>query len=76
MSKIIDPSTEETSGVRVECPCEESCKYAIPEGEWNFKQVTDHFCPNGHLFRIEGTTTDEVLMYEIHPKITTKKNLV
>lgn len=74
MSKVVKNSTSE--GVRVECPCRKSCEYAIPKSEWDFKHITDHFCPNGHLFRIEGTETDEILMYEIDSKITSKKNLV
>lgn len=75
MSKNIKNSTE-SSEVRVECPCSETCTFAIPKSEWDFKYVTDHFCYNGHLFRIEGTTMDNLIMYEIDPKLTSKKNLV
>lgn len=76
MSKVIKNTESANSGSQVECPCSSSCTYAIPESEWNFKHVTDHFCDNGHLFRIEGTDIEEVIHYEIHPKLTDKKNLV
>lgn len=75
MSKVIKKSSSE-EGVRVECPCKESCEFAIPETEWNFKYITDHFCKNGHLFRIEGKNSDELVMYEIDSRLTSKKNLV
>jgi hypothetical protein len=75
MSKFVRTESQ-TNGLRVECPCSESCEYAIPKSEWSFQLITDHYCPNGHCFRIEGTDEDSLVMFEIDPKLTTKKSLV
>ncbi len=76
MSKFTKSSDASTDGLRVECPCSSSCSYAIPESEWDFQEVTDHFCPNGHCFRIEGTSAETLVFYEIDPRLTTKKSLI
>lgn len=64
--------TQDNSYNRIECP-HETCNYQLRESEWAFQQVTDHTCPNGHSFRVEGTSFDAILFYEIDPKISLGK---
>lgn len=64
--------TTDSEYTRVECP-HEGCDYQLRESEWSFQLVTDHMCPEGHFFRIEGTKIEELLFYEIDPKVSEGK---
>lgn len=67
--------TTNTDDKRVECP-HGDCEEQLPKSEWDFKKVTDHMCPNNHIFRIEGTSFDDIIVYEIDSKLLDYTNLV
>lgn len=67
--------TTDEKYTRIECPHGE-CSEQLPETEWNFQQVTDHMCPNNHTFRVEGTSLDNIIVYQIDPKLLDSEYLV
>lgn len=65
----------EIDGISVKCPVED-CPHAVPESEWTIQETTDHMCPRGHWFRIEGTTELNLIFYRIDPRLTSGRTLV
>lgn len=60
---------------RIECP-HGDCSKQLPDTEWNFQTVTDHVCPNNHTFRVEGTSFDDIIVYQIDTKLLKSEHLV